>query len=54
MSRILNTCLADIAHARAGDKGDRLSICLFAYEEAFYPLLVEHVTEEQVHHLEKD
>ena len=52
MSRILNnTCLADIAHARAGDKGDRLSICLFAYEAAFYPLLVEHVTEEQVHHL---
>ena len=52
MSQALkNTCLADIAHARAGDKGDRLSICLFAYEAAVYPLLVEHVTEEKVHDL---
>jgi hypothetical protein len=42
------TLLAEIAHARAGDKGERLSICLFAYEDAAYPLLVDQVTEERV------
>lgn len=43
--------LVDIAHARAGDKGERLSICLFAYEDAAYPHLVDQVTEERVHEL---
>ncbi|MFG6535159.1 hypothetical protein ACGYK5_15075 [Sulfitobacter sp. 1A16787] len=43
--------LADIAHARAGDKGERLSICLFAYEDAAYSILVEQVTEQRVHEL---
>jgi hypothetical protein len=37
-----------LAHARAGDKGNRLNISLIAYEPALYPLLVQHVTESAV------
>lgn len=36
------------AHARAGDKGDRLSLCVFVYEPTHYQWLVEEVTEERV------
>lgn len=37
-----------VAHARAGDKGNRLSIALLAYHAACYPLLVAQVTEAAV------
>ena len=37
-----------LAHARTGDKGERINIGLFAYNPAHYPLLVEQVTEERV------
>jgi len=37
-----------LAHARTGDKGNRLNISLIAYEPAVYPLLVRHVTETAV------
>jgi len=37
-----------LAHARAGDKGNRLNIAVFAYEERYYPLLCEQVTEAAV------
>lgn len=37
-----------LAHARTGDKGNRLNISLIAYEPAFYPLLLRHVTEAAV------
>ena len=37
-----------LAHARTGDKGNRSSISLVAYDPADWPLLVEHVTEERV------
>jgi len=37
-----------LAHARTGDKGNRLNISLIAYEPALYPLLVEQVTEAAV------
>lgn len=40
--------LHDIAHARAGDKGERLNIGLFAYDPAHYAVLVEQVTEDAV------
>jgi len=40
--------LHDIAHARAGDKGNHSSICLFAYSPADYQLLVDQVTVERV------
>ena len=43
--------LHEVAHARAGDKGNRLNISLFPYDEALYPLLVEQVTAERVHEL---
>lgn len=37
-----------LAHARAGDKGDRLNLALFAYEPSHYETLVAQVTEERV------
>jgi len=37
-----------LAHARAGDKGDRLNISLVAYEPELFPLLLEAVTESAV------
>ena len=37
-----------LAHARTGDKGNRSSISLVAYEPQHWPLLVEHVTEQRV------
>jgi hypothetical protein len=33
-----------LAHARAGDKGDRLNISLIAYAPELYPILRESVT----------
>jgi hypothetical protein len=36
--------LHELAHARAGDKGDTLTLSLFALREADYPLLVAQVT----------
>jgi hypothetical protein len=40
--------LHSIAHARTGDKGNRSSISLIAYEPAHWPVLVAQVTEERV------
>jgi hypothetical protein len=40
--------LHQIAHARAGDKGDRLNISLIAYAPELYPLLRDTVSEEVV------
>lgn len=40
--------LHDIAHARAGDKGDRLNLSLFAFEPGDYVILVAQVTEGRV------
>jgi hypothetical protein len=37
-----------LAHARAGDKGDRLNISLIAYAPELYPLLHDTVTEDVV------
>jgi hypothetical protein len=37
-----------LAHSRAGDKGDTVNVSLIAYQAAFYPLLVEQVTEEKI------
>jgi hypothetical protein len=36
------------AHGRTGDKGNRANISLIAWDPAFYPLLVEQVTEDAV------
>ncbi|SHG41790.1 hypothetical protein SAMN04488109_0168 [Chryseolinea serpens] len=40
--------LYDIAHSRAGDKGNTLTLSLIAYHEKDYPLLCEKVTAEKV------
>ena len=40
--------LREIAHARAGDKGDTCNIGVIAYAPQFYPLIVEQVTVERV------
>lgn len=40
--------LHEIAHARAGDKGNRANISLFPYDPAQYALLAEQVTAERV------
>lgn len=40
--------LHELAHGRAGDKGDRLNISVIAYDAADYALLAEQVTVERV------
>ncbi|MHA6247152.1 AtuA-related protein [Pontibacter sp. CAU 1760] len=46
--------LYDIAHSRAGDKGNTLTLSLIPYEEEDYPLLLSQVTAEAVKkHLSK-
>ncbi|MFN3758965.1 MAG: hypothetical protein ACK4SF_07090 [Algoriphagus aquaeductus] len=40
--------LADIAHSRAGDKGNALVLSLFPLDEKDYPLLVEKITAEKI------
>lgn len=45
----MNTVLLHtLAHSRTGDKGNRASISLVAYDARHWPLLVEQVTEERV------
>ena len=45
---IVSTALHRVAHARAGDKGNRVNIGLFCYRPEVYPLLCEQVTEARV------
>jgi len=40
--------LREIAHSRAGDKGNLVNISVIAYREEDYPVLVERVTQERV------
>ena len=40
--------LHELAHARAGDKGDTLTLSLFALREVDYPLLAAQVTADAV------
>ncbi|MFM2361289.1 MAG: hypothetical protein RLZZ316_191 [Bacteroidota bacterium] len=40
--------LYDIAHSRAGDKGDTLTLSLIPYNEADYEILCTQVTAEKV------
>ena len=51
MSEIVEVPLHRIAHARAGDKGDRLNLSLIAWREALYPLIREQVGAARVHAL---
>ena len=40
--------LREIAHSRAGDKGNLVNVSVIAYHEDDYPVLVERVTVERV------
>jgi len=40
--------LREIAHARAGDKGDTSNIGVIAYRPEFYPIILEQVTADRV------
>ncbi|GEO42741.1 hypothetical protein GGE65_004725 [Skermanella aerolata] len=40
--------LHDIAHCRAGDKGNTSTLSVFAYDPAHYPLLCRELTAEAV------
>lgn len=44
----MTTPLRSLAHARAGDKGDRCSISLVAFDRTHWPALVEQVTPQRV------
>jgi hypothetical protein len=46
--------LHQIAHCRAGDKGDTSTLALFAYDPAHYPLLVREFTADRVREHLKD
>jgi len=43
--------LHEIAHARTGDKGNRVNVSVIAYRQEDYPLLVVQVTAERIRHL---
>jgi len=40
--------LRELAHARAGDKGNTVNISIIAYDPGSYPRLAEHVTAARV------
>ena len=44
----LTSTLYDFAHARTGDKGNRINISLIAYNAQHYSWLVQQVTPERV------
>ena len=44
----MKTLLHQVAHARAGDKGNRVNISLFPYDPRHYQALAEQVTEARV------
>ena len=48
MSTIKTIALRELAHARAGDKGDISNLSLIAYERKDYELLRRQVTPERV------
>ncbi|CAM3470552.1 hypothetical protein [Halomonas lysinitropha] len=37
-----------LAHARAGDKGERLNLALFAYDPRHYDILLAQITEDRL------
>jgi hypothetical protein len=44
----MSATLYELAHARTGDKGNKVNISVIAYRAEDFPLLVEQVTEERV------
>ncbi len=48
MSGIVEVALHEVAHSRAGDKGNRSNMSLMPYRPELYPYLAEQVTEARV------
>ena len=48
---LIEVPLHRVAHACAGDKGNRLNVSVIPYRGGAYPFLVEQVTPERVHAL---
>ena len=48
MTRVL---LHELAHARAGDKGNRLNVSVIAFHRDLWPILLDQVTELRVYEL---
>ena len=48
MSGLVSVPLHRLAHARSGDKGNRLNIAVVCRDAAFYPVLAEALTAERV------
>ena len=46
--------LRDIAHTRAGDKGNLLNISVIPYKESDYEFLKEHLSADKVKHFFRD
>ncbi|MCK9870529.1 AtuA-related protein [Nocardiopsis dassonvillei] len=44
----MSTVLRDVAHARAGDKGNLNTIAVIAYEPEWYPVLCAELTPDRV------
>ena len=51
MSATMRVRLHEVAHARAGDKGNRSNIVVAPYHPDLFAYLVEQVTEDRVHDL---
>ena len=49
--QLIDVPLHAVAHARAGDKGNRLNVSLFPYDESLYDTLAEQVSAQRVHEL---
>lgn len=49
MTATVRVPLHEIAHGRAGDKGNRCNISVIAFDPAAYPILLEQVTPARVH-----
>ena len=48
MPDLLDVALHEVAHSRAGDKGNRSNMSLMPYRPELYPYLAEQVTEARV------
>ncbi len=48
MTDLVELPLYDLAHSRAGDKGNRANLSLIPYRPELYPILAEQVTEARV------
>lgn len=45
---MIEVALHQVAHSRAGDKGNRLNMSLIPYRPELYPIIAEQVTAERV------